>query len=77
MFQSLGINNPKYNALRKGLAQGLAALILVGNLSFPIAVQAGLIDEDNRADPVGFGHGEDAIAGNHSGEAGEDNEGGE
>ncbi|MFT5204367.1 MAG: succinate dehydrogenase / fumarate reductase cytochrome b subunit, partial [Candidatus Aldehydirespiratoraceae bacterium] len=34
MFQSLGINNPKYNALRKGLAQGLAALILVGNLSF-------------------------------------------
>lgn len=54
MFQSLGINNPKYNSLRRGIAQGLAVLILVGNLSFPIAVQTGLIDEDNRADPIGF-----------------------
>lgn len=60
MFQSLGINNPKYNALRRGIAQGLAAMILVGNLSFPIAVQTGLIDEDNRADPIGFTHGTDA-----------------
>lgn len=58
MFQSLGINNPKYNALRRGIAQGLAGLILVGNLSFPIAVQTGLIDEDNRTDPIGFGHGD-------------------
>ena len=54
MFQSLGINNPKYNNLRRGLAQGLAGLILVGNLSFPLAVQFGLIDQDNRADPIGF-----------------------
>lgn len=48
MFQTLGINNPKFNKLRRGIAGGFAALILVGNLSFPIAVQAGLIDEDNR-----------------------------
>ena len=54
MFQSLGINNPKYNQLRRGVAQGLAGLILVGNLSFPLAVQFGLIDQDNRADPIGF-----------------------
>ena len=54
MFQSLGINNPKYNQLRRGIAQGLAGLILVGNLSFPLAVQFGLIDQDNRADPIGF-----------------------
>jgi succinate dehydrogenase / fumarate reductase, cytochrome b subunit len=54
MFQSLGINNPKYNALRKGIAQGLAAMILLGNLSFPLAVQFGLIDQDNRAYPIGF-----------------------
>jgi len=53
MFQSLGINNPRYNAARKGLAQGLAALILIGNLSFPIAVQTGLLDEDGRTVPVG------------------------
>ena len=68
MFQSLGINNPKYNSLRKGIAQGLAGLILVGNLSFPIAVQTGLIDEDNRADPIGFTDDEDAA---HSTEGGE------
>ena len=59
MFQSLGINNPQFNRLRRGIAGGLAGLILVGNLSFPIAVQTGLIDEDNRAVPVG-GFGEHA-----------------
>ena len=53
MFQTLGINNPRYNAMRRGIAVGLAGVILVGNLSFPIAVQAGLIDEDNRSVPVG------------------------
>ena len=54
LFQSLGINNPKYNAARRGLAAGLAGLILVGNLSFPIAVKAGLIDEDNCEAPCGL-----------------------
>jgi succinate dehydrogenase / fumarate reductase cytochrome b subunit len=54
MFQSLGINNPRYNNVRRGIAQGLAGLILVGNLSFPLAVQFGLVDQDNRADPIGF-----------------------
>ena len=38
MFQSMGINNPRYNKLRRRFAQGFAAVILVGNLSFPIAV---------------------------------------
>lgn len=44
MFQSLGINNPAYNKLRKGFAGGLAGLILIGNLSFPIAILAGVVD---------------------------------
>ncbi len=48
MFQSLGINNPRYNQLRRSAAGGVAGLILVGNLSFPILAQAGVIDEDNR-----------------------------
>ncbi|MEZ5168725.1 MAG: succinate dehydrogenase cytochrome b subunit [Acidimicrobiales bacterium] len=52
MFQSLGINNPRYNGLRRGIA-GLAGLILVGNLSLPIMVQTGLISEDNRTTPIG------------------------
>jgi succinate dehydrogenase / fumarate reductase cytochrome b subunit len=46
LFQSLGINNPRFNGARRGLATGLAGLILIGNLSFPILVQAGLADED-------------------------------
>jgi succinate dehydrogenase / fumarate reductase, cytochrome b subunit len=47
MFQSLGINNPKYNQLRRMFAGGLAAFILVGNLSFPIMAMSGVIDKDN------------------------------
>lgn len=53
MFQTLGIHNPRYNNARRHFATGLAGLILIGNLSFPIAVQTGLIDEDNRSVPVG------------------------
>lgn len=33
--------------MRKGFARGIAGLILIGNLSFPLAVQGGLIDIDN------------------------------
>ena len=53
MFQSLGVNNPRYNHLRRTVATCLAGLILVGNLSFPILTQAGLIDEDGRQCPIG------------------------
>ena len=52
MFQSLGVNNPRYNRLRRGFAALAASVVCVGNLSFPVMVQAGLIDEDDRADPV-------------------------
>ena len=44
---------PDWSA-RKVLASGLAGLTLVGNLSFPIAVQAGLIDQDNCEAPCGL-----------------------
>ncbi len=44
MFQSLGINNPRYNSLRRGFAGGFALLILVGNISFPISILAGIVD---------------------------------
>ena len=37
MFQSLGLNNPRFNRARRWFATGFAALIVVGNLSFPIA----------------------------------------
>jgi succinate dehydrogenase / fumarate reductase cytochrome b subunit len=44
MFQSIGINNPRINSLRRWFAQGFTAVIVIGNLSFPIAVQAGVVD---------------------------------
>ena len=46
-FQSLGINSPKINGFRRPLSMAVAGLILVGNLSFPIMVQAGVLDADN------------------------------
>ena len=47
LFQSLGINNPRYNQARKLFACALAGSILIGNLSFPILTQAGVIDNDD------------------------------
>ncbi len=47
MFQSLGINNPTINGLRRNLAGGLATIILLGNLSFPIAAATGFFNEDH------------------------------
>lgn len=44
MFQTLGANHPKYNHLRRDLAIALAALLTIGNLSFPLAVLAGYIE---------------------------------
>lgn len=47
MFQSLGLNNPRFNDARRVLAGVIAGVILVGNLSFPILAQAGVIDNDS------------------------------
>lgn len=43
IFQSLGINNPKYNNARKLFARGFAALIVIGNVSFPLMIQFGVV----------------------------------
>ena len=50
MFQSLGLNNPKWNAWRKSFAIGLAAVVGVMNLSFPLAVTFGIVDADDNPD---------------------------
>jgi len=47
MFQSLGINNPTINGLRRNIAGAFATIILIGNLSFPIAAATGFFNEDN------------------------------
>lgn len=44
MFQSLGINNPRYNHLRRWFAAAFAAVIVVGNVSFPVMVLAGVVE---------------------------------
>jgi succinate dehydrogenase / fumarate reductase cytochrome b subunit len=43
IFQSLGWNNPRFNAWRRAFAVGFSTLIVVGNVSFPIAVLAGVV----------------------------------
>lgn len=43
MLQSLGVNNPRYNHVRRPIAAALAILVVVGNISFPVAVLAGIV----------------------------------
>ncbi len=43
LFQSLGWNSPRFNQWRRAAAVGIATVIVVGNVSFPVAVQAGII----------------------------------
>ncbi|MEX0705613.1 MAG: succinate dehydrogenase cytochrome b subunit [Nitriliruptoraceae bacterium] len=43
LFQSLGLNNRRFNHWRRIFAVAFTAIVVVGNLSFPIAVQLGLI----------------------------------
>jgi succinate dehydrogenase / fumarate reductase, cytochrome b subunit len=49
LFQSIGWNNPRFNAWRRHLATGIATLIVVGNVSFPIMTLAGVIEYDPNA----------------------------
>jgi succinate dehydrogenase / fumarate reductase, cytochrome b subunit len=43
MLQTLGATNPKWNHVRRPIAATLAVIVIVGNISFPIAVLAGVI----------------------------------
>ncbi len=43
LFQSIGWNNPRFNKWRRAFATGFAAVIVIGNVSFPVAVMAGVI----------------------------------
>ncbi|MDE0805395.1 MAG: hypothetical protein OSA99_19015, partial [Acidimicrobiales bacterium] len=46
MFQSLGINNPRYNNWRRNFAVGFALVVTAGNLSFPTAIVSGAANDD-------------------------------
>jgi len=43
IFQSLGWNNPRFNSWRQSFATGFALVVVIGNISFPIAVLAGIV----------------------------------
>jgi len=43
LFQSLGWNNPRFNKWRRYIATAVATLVVGGNVSFPIAVLAGVV----------------------------------
>ena len=43
MLQTLGLSHPRWNSLRKGFATAITAVVVLGNISFPIAVLLGVI----------------------------------
>jgi len=43
LFQSLGWNNPKFNPWRRWFATAFAWIVTLGNVSFPVAVLAGIV----------------------------------
>ncbi len=43
LFQSMGWNNPRFNGARRNFAAAFAAITVIGNVSFPIAVLAGVV----------------------------------
>ncbi|HSJ14873.1 MAG TPA: succinate dehydrogenase cytochrome b subunit [Longimicrobiales bacterium] len=43
MLQTLGANNAKYNHLRRPIALGIALVVALANISFPVAVLAGVL----------------------------------
>jgi succinate dehydrogenase / fumarate reductase cytochrome b subunit len=46
LFQSMGWSNPRFNNWRRYLATGIATIVVVGNVSFPVAVLAGVVEYD-------------------------------
>lgn len=43
MLQSLGLSHPRYNGLRSGFATVTTVVVVGANVSFPVAVLAGLV----------------------------------
>jgi succinate dehydrogenase / fumarate reductase, cytochrome b subunit len=43
MFQSVGINHPKYNGWIRRIATFFAVIVVIGFISIPVAVLLGVI----------------------------------
>jgi len=50
MFQSLGLNNPRWNSWRRSFALVVAAGITAMNVMFPISVLTGAVDAEDNPD---------------------------
>jgi succinate dehydrogenase / fumarate reductase cytochrome b subunit len=48
MLQTVGLNHPRYNQLRHAFAALVTAIVVIGNISMPVAVLAGLVKEAPR-----------------------------
>jgi succinate dehydrogenase / fumarate reductase cytochrome b subunit len=46
MLQTLGLSHPRWNPLRMAFAAGITAIVVLGNVSFPVAVLAGYLRDD-------------------------------
>jgi succinate dehydrogenase / fumarate reductase cytochrome b subunit len=44
LFQSMGWNHPKLNPIRRWIAYGFTAIVIGGNLTFPIAIMTGIVE---------------------------------
>ncbi|HSM01234.1 MAG TPA: succinate dehydrogenase cytochrome b subunit [Acidimicrobiia bacterium] len=44
LFQSVGWNHPNFNTWRRLFAYAVTGFVVIGNLSFPIAVQTGVLE---------------------------------
>jgi len=43
LFQTLGLNHPLYNRLRRWFATGFAVIVVVGTIAIPVAILAGVV----------------------------------
>lgn len=50
MFQSMGVNNPRWNSWRRGFAVGFAAVVTSMNLVFPLTVVTGIVEAEGNPD---------------------------
>jgi succinate dehydrogenase / fumarate reductase cytochrome b subunit len=44
MFQSLGLNNPRWNSWRRAFAVTFAVIVTVGNVSMPLLITTGVVN---------------------------------
>ncbi|MEM7448580.1 MAG: succinate dehydrogenase cytochrome b subunit [Myxococcota bacterium] len=49
MLQTLGLSHPRYDVYRRQFASVIAALITLGNVSFPVTVMAGLVQPTDQS----------------------------